>query len=155
MTDQEMIQRYGWESKLEIGGYVNLDEAPAIFQESFAKSIFLGLSAWPDDYADMPTDKEGLKAFAKAAKAKAKTLFGTISIPFGMPSYKEGGQYLKDQGLVQYHTSISVNEVDYAIHWWGVNDPEHGYRQEDGAVSWRLAKIKIDTQEQLDGILNP
>lgn len=155
MTDQEMIQRYGWESKLEVGGYVNLDEAPTVFQETFAKSVFLGSSAWPEGYAEMPRDKEGIKAFAKAAKATAKTLWGGLSIPFGMPSYREGGQYLKDQGLVQYHTSVSINDIDYAVHWWGSHDPEHGYRQEDGSVSWRFAKVKIDTQEQLDGILNP
>lgn len=155
MNDKQMIEKFGWESRVEIGGFLNLDEAPSLFQERFAYGIFMGMSAWPDSYETMPSDKEGLRNFAKAAKAKAKTLFGTISTPFGMPSYKEGGQYLKDQGLVQYHTSISVKGIDYAVHWWGCNDPDYGYRQEDGAVCWRLAKIKIDTQEQLNGILNP
>jgi hypothetical protein len=155
MTDQEMVIKYGWASQAKVGGYLNIEEAPEEILTKFLQAIGYGMSAWPEGYDSMPTDKEGLKNFAKAAKATAKTLWGVISIPFGMPSYKEGGQYLKDQGLVQYHTSVSINDIDYAVHWWGINDPEHGYRQEDGAVSWRLAKVKIDTGEQLNGILNP
>jgi hypothetical protein len=152
MTDSELIEKFGWQSRAEVGGFINLHEAPGEFQKAFAYAVFEGASAWPEGYTEIPTEKEALKAFAKAAKAKAKTIT-VASIPFGMSSYKEGGQALRNQGLVQYHTSISVKGLDYGVHWWGCNDPEFGYRQEDGTISWRFPKVKIDTQEQLNGII--
>jgi len=145
-----MIAKYGWASQLKVGGYLNIEDAPEQILAKFVQAIGYGMTAWPEGYDSMPNDKEGLKNFAKAAKAKAKTLKADyISVPFGMASYGEGGTWLKSQGYVQYHTVISYKGVDFAIHWWGGHDPEYGHRQEDGGVSYRLAKIKIDTEEQL------
>lgn len=159
MNDSQLIERFGWGSKVEVGGWVNLEDLThahplyLLFQEE----ILNARSAWPDEWDTMPVEEREIRQFRKAADRVAKALKTqgqSPAIPFARVAYGEGGDFMRSQGYVQYHSTIVLANVKLAVHWWGGHDPHFGFRQEDGSIDCRVPKVKIENQGQLDLVLS-
>lgn len=157
MNDSQLIEKFNWQSKVEVGGFVNLRDLHGEVSQVFEETIMRSKSAWPQGWEAMPTEEEGVREFRKAADKAAKKLKAegqSPAIPFARVAYGEGGDYMRSMGYVQYHSTIVLVGVKLAIHWWGGHDPEWGFHQEDGSIDCRCPKIKIENQAQLDLVLS-
>jgi len=134
-----------WASDVQVGGFVNLADAPEAIREQFVSASFE--ISWPEGL-EMPTDesdeghadkvKQFRKAASKASKKLKKSSGGNVAAPFAKISYNAGAE-LVAAGFCQFHASIVVDDVKVAVHYW--SKPEGGDRL--------FAKFKIDKDEQL------
>ena len=141
----------GWASDVQVGGFVNLGDAPEEIQKAWkvaAKEVRLAYPNRTLPSSSLPNYdvlvKEYRKEVKKVKKELKKKFSGkTFATPFAKKEYGEG-QTLIELDWCQWHTSLLYDGVKFPVHFWS-----HKLGASGAWRNFKFAKIKIDTEEQL------